>query len=187
MRIKLLSLLMAAAFPMRMAADAPAAAPVESGNDAGGASSVEQSVAETPAPAALASNGAGEQGNVEAALTGGSSQQPSATPLISQSSPDTASGTSPSVVDAPEVAPESGEGSASPAAAESASDTSSSASNASPVDAIPEANASDAQGDEAAEPDHKSILETLLGDLEGIVHMAKSEIIAVIDRAKSLL
>jgi hypothetical protein len=38
-----------------------------------------------------------------------------------------------------------------------------------------------------AEPDHKSILRTLLDDLEGIVHMGKSEIIAVIDRAKALL
>lgn len=37
------------------------------------------------------------------------------------------------------------------------------------------------------EPDHKSILETLFADLEGIVHMGKTEIIAVIDRAKALL
>lgn len=45
-----------------------------------------------------------------------------------------------------------------------------------------------AEGEQvAAEPDHKSILRTLLGDLEGVVHMGKSEIIAVVDRAKALL
>jgi hypothetical protein len=48
--------------------------------------------------------------------------------------------------------------------------------------------AADATGSTAvAEPDHKSILQTMLIDLEGIVHMGKSEIIAVIDRAKALL
>jgi hypothetical protein len=48
--------------------------------------------------------------------------------------------------------------------------------------------AADATGSAVvAEPDHKSILQTMLDDLEGIVHMGKSEIIAVIDRAKALL
>ncbi|MBB2999659.1 hypothetical protein FHX57_001990 [Paraburkholderia tropica] len=175
MRIKLLSLLMAAAFPMRMAEDAPAAAPVEQGNGAGGASSAEQPAIETPAPAVPDSSVEGEQGNGTA-----SAPAPAAAALDAANAGGEA--------DAPAVADESGEGAASPAATESASDTSSSASNASPVDAIPAANVSGAPADgDAAAPDHKSILETLFADLEGIVHMGKSEIIAVIDRAKSLL
>jgi len=70
---------------------------------------------------------------------------------------------------------------ASVAAEQSASVISSSAPNAS-QDADTVADASF-----PAEPDHRGILATLLADLEGIVHMGKSEIIAVIDRAKSLL
>lgn len=174
MRIKLLSLLMAAAFPMRMAEDAPAAAPVEQGNGAGGASSAEQPAIETPAPAVLDSSAEGEQGNGTA-----SALAPEAAALDAANA-----GGEP---DAPAVADESGEGGASPAATGSASDTSSSASNASPGDAIPAANVSGELADVDAAPDHKSILETLFADLEGIVHMGKSEIIAVIDRAKSLL
>lgn len=66
-----------------------------------------------------------------------------------------------------------------PADGQSASDTSSSALNAS-QDVGTEVDAS-------AEPDHKGILETLFADLEGIAHMAKTEIVAVIERAKALL
>ncbi|MBN3853826.1 hypothetical protein G3N59_10580 [Paraburkholderia sp. Ac-20340] len=175
MRIKLLSLLMAAAFPMRMADDAPAAAPVDEGNAAGGVSSVEQPTGETPAAVVPDLSAAGEPGN-DSASAPAAPADASVAPIVGGEA------------DAPEVAPESGEGSASPAAVESASGTLSSASNALPGDVIPAANASGALDDgDASAPDHKSILETLLGDLEGIVHMAKSEIIAVIDRAKALL
>jgi hypothetical protein len=55
-----------------------------------------------------------------------------------------------------------------------------------PISGSAEAVEGQTSGDEAV-PDHKSILCTLLDDLEGIVHMGKSEIIAVIDRAKALL
>lgn len=72
-----------------------------------------------------------------------------------------------------------------PAGAQSASDTSSSALNAS-QDVGTGAIVLDG-GDSAGVPDHKGILETLFADLEGIVHMGKSEIIAVVERAKSLL
>lgn len=78
---------------------------------------------------------------------------------------------------------ESGNVAASPVDAPSESDTSSSASSA--LQDAGTAEGSDSE--EAGEPDHKSILEKLFVELEGIVHMGKSEIVAVIERAKALL
>lgn len=105
-----------------------------------------------------------EQGNAVAGGASGDVQSSGATsaPVAS---------TSDHVADAPNGAL--------PAVAQSASDTSSSVTSAS--------RDVDIAADVPAETDHKGILAMLLADLEGIVHMGKSEIIAVVDRAKSLL